>query len=216
MGLLEDEYQKRVQAIDARKDPDLVGLTYIWYLREKWRDDGTAGIFEPLQHWPKARGLTNLTDYVKGELTDRQLFDLMLSETIEPYVSGLISAGIVSGDFLRDPEYVDMIQEVRLEGVKACRPLSGMWTPGPGECVVALEAATIWLRFIDQLHGMLELPLVQDLRGKVMRPMSEPEAALLESNDFTAYALTDREREDLKRDLGLPTAVTPTPRIVRR
>lgn len=196
---LKEEYQKRAEEIDPLREPERVQLLWLWYLRERWHNDEKPSIFEFLQHQPKNSGLAKFCAYAEGELTDRELFDVV-HETANRYVEILFNAGLLSEDLRGDPEYLAMMEEVALEAVKACRPLRG--TAKLDECVVDPEAPTIWWRFVDQLHFMAGLPRVRAIR-EVMPTMTDGERALLDSDDFAGYALTDRERDALKRDLGL-------------
>lgn len=205
-GLLNDlraEYRTRLARIDLR-DKEAVDWTWLWLQRQLYAYDHSPGIFALCQQGPKAEGLKNIFRYVREEITERELYDLLYSDTAVAYVRTLCEAGVLDADCTDVERFKVLAKEVVLEGVKAFRPLRGVqWDPRRDECPVAHAAATIWLRYVELVHAMLERPSVHDLID-VMIPGSAPELEILVSDDFAEYELTDREREDLERDLGLP------------
>lgn len=212
MGRLEElraEYAKRLDALDPPGDQKGSDWAWLWFCRERYALDGFPFIFELCQKDPKDHGLANIWQVSKELITDRELFDRLRSETADLYVENLRRAGVLSVDIRERPDYLALTRELALEGVKACRPLRGLpqvnldGRPPAATCAaVATAAATIWLRFVDEIHRIEKRPRVRELTD-VMSVLSTQEREIRESDDFTAYALTDRERAALERDLGL-------------
>jgi hypothetical protein len=192
-------------------DPlDDVGRSWhwLWYAKERWAADGLTEIYRLTQKGPKDNGLSNIWAYARGKLTDKELFVSFRAETADLYVGNLLGAGVIAKDFRTDAAYLQMTEETAMEGIKACRPLVGCVPefPVPEElCPVALAAGATWLHFIDLFHAWVHLPRVWDLRDTMMLP-SQEEKDMVEANDFTVFALTDKERVDLKKDLQLTVA----------
>jgi hypothetical protein len=196
---LEKEYQERLLA-----DPEqtTVDWAWLWFLKALHTFDGTPAIYELCQKDPKDRALMNSWSFVHGKLSERGLYNALIAEAGEPYAASLLGAEITGSDLREDERYQELMREMALQAVKALRPLVGL-TQGPDACLaIALPTATLWLQFVDSTHALARLPRVRELK-ETMHLDHLLEKEIRESDDFTAYVLTDKEREDLKRDLEI-------------
>lgn len=199
---LQKEYRERLLADPQQAAAD---WAWLWYLKELYAFNASPGIFELCQAGPKARALANAWGFVKEELSERELFDALIVETGNPYAANLLGAGIIDTDLSQSRDFVALCQEMGLEAVKALRPLL-LLRPEARTCeAVATPTATLWLQFVDMTHELARLPRVRELK-EVMRIDHPQEEGIRDSDDFTTYMLTDKEREDLKRDLEITAA----------
>ena len=206
---IEESYTTRLQEMEDQDAQAELELIWLWYCKERYALDGLPEIFRLCQRTPKQNGLNIIWSYAREGVTDRELYNALRLDTADLYVWNLLRAAVLATDIRADAAYLSLAKEVVLEGVKACRPLCGaVLSLDPAACTVAEAAATIWLRFVDQIHSMARLTCVSGLTD-VMDCISPEERALVKSNDFAGYALSDLERAELERDLDLSAVPGP-------
>jgi hypothetical protein len=209
---LSTEYGRRLQA--AVGDDRATAWAWVWYCRERYAADGDREIFRLVAQRAKANGLASILGYVAGNLTLRQLFERVRTDTADVYAQALEGAGITPADTSRD--YYAETTELALEAVKACGPLRGLDDSDPRQHTrIAEAAATIWLRFLEAYHARTRQPTVAELwEGRRIDAASTPETELLEANDFRGFVIeTETERADLRRSIGLEAVAVDAGRI---
>ena len=198
---LAEEYRSRLCACSPTLTQEDTNRERLWYLERLYAETGDPTVFGAYMVKPREAGLALIFRFVRQEITAPQLVAETKKQTSLEYVVSLQAAGL-AGELPR-PKYDETVAELDLEMLKAYTPMSGLDPALTSTCeAIAVAASTIWFRFVEQLHAMLGLPRVSELRHSVPK-LSHLEDQVLDLDDFSAYAVTDPgERSKLQVILG--------------
>ena len=188
---LKKEYAERVKGTDQLA----TDLHWIWYLREKYKLDDAKDVFFEIQKTPFVHGLTNILEYLRDKgMTHKQFYNAIKVDAAALYGQQLFDNGLVTS--APDQAFIDITEDTALECINVFSPQKGMDLSGsvcPPE--MSHPASVTWFRFLERSHALYHLPPVNDMASS-LRADNLVQQNVLESNDFTAYIMTAKERED--------------------